>query len=621
MIGEIKLEEKYERHGWPSIRRPDVKPPEGWSLELITAVNHVRDHRLSPDGRNIAFIWDREDLSDVYVMPSTGGWPARISTQRGPVAYWDDEIPQWSPDGRWLAFTMQMHVFVAPLEGGLPRKISGFAPKAMLPRWMPDSHGLLIFVDREGDGVQLLLTDRDGSWPRSLVTLPGDVRDARPAPDGKTVVFIFRPSDDANRLDLRLVDVQTGQIRPLTGAPKQKDWWPRWSPDGTLIAFLSQRSGFNEAWLIRSDGEGMQQLTRLGLEVSDLAWSPDGTRLACTINQQGAFNLALIDVASGEVNYLKTGQGIYSTPNWSPDGRFLTVEYESPLQPPDLYRVSIPGGKTTQLTFSNLPALARNPLVMPEWVYYKSQDGMRIPALSFRPHKPNGAAILHPHGGPSAQYCYEWDVLAQYFIAKGYTFLAPNYRGSTGYGVEFEQANYDDWGISDTQDCLSGARFLNNLEWIDSERIAIFGGSYGGYMVACCLSRDPDYLFACGVSKYGDAHLENSWALCNRDLRLYTEMMLGKPSMNRQVYIEGSPYFQVDKVQKPLLIMHGLLDEIVPPEASEMWVEALRRAGKIFEYKTYGGEPHGFLKRATQLDAYARMERFLDWYLMPPDMR
>jgi Tol biopolymer transport system component len=87
MIGEIKLEEKYERHGWPSIRRPDIKPPEGWSLELITAVNHVRDHRLSPDGKNIAFIWDREDLSDIYVMPSAGSWPARISTQRGPVAY------------------------------------------------------------------------------------------------------------------------------------------------------------------------------------------------------------------------------------------------------------------------------------------------------------------------------------------------------------------------------------------------------------------------------------------------------------------------------------------------------------------------------------------------------
>ena len=124
---------------------------------------------------------------------------------------------------------------------------------------------------------------------------------------------------------------------------------------------------------------------------------------------------------------------------------------------PDIYRVSVSGGKITQLTFSNLPDLAHNTLVMPERARYKSYDGMEIPTLLFRPLKPNGAAILHPHGGPSAQYCYEWDILAQYFIAKGYTFLAPNYRGSTGYGVEFEHANYDDWGISDTQDCLYGA--------------------------------------------------------------------------------------------------------------------------------------------------------------------
>lgn len=615
---KIKLEEKYERNGWPSIKRPDIKPPENWSLELITAVNRVRNHQLSPDGKTIAFIWDREDLSDVYVLPSAGGWPARISMQRAPVAYWDDEIPQWSPDSRWLAFTMNKHVHVVSMEGGLPRKISDFAKGATMSTWMPDSCGLLVYVDRGGESVQLLLIDRNGSWPRPLVTQPGDVRDARPSPDGKSVIVVFRPQDDPNRLDLRLVDMQSGRVRLLTDTPKEKDWYPRWSPDGSQIAFLSQRSGFNEAWLIRPDGDGIRPLTRLGRDVGDLAWSPKGTHLACTINREGAFDLALIDVASGEVTTLKMGEGNFSRPNWSPDGSFLTVEYENPIQPPDLYRVSIPGGEMTQLSFSNPPALARNKLVMPERVRYKSFDGTEIPALLFRPLKPNGAAIVHPHGGPSSQYIFDWDILAQYLIAKGYTFLAPNYRGSTGYGVAFEQVNYNDWGSGDMQDCLHGARYLHTLDSIDPKRIAVFGASYGGYMTALCLSRDPDYLFACGVSKYGDAHLENSWALCSRDLRIYTEMMLGDPGSNRQVYIHGSPIFQVDKVQKPVLILHGLVDDVVPPEASEMWVEALRRADKTFEYKTYKDESHGFLKHATQLDAYERIECFIDWYLMPP---
>jgi dipeptidyl aminopeptidase/acylaminoacyl peptidase len=136
-------------------------------------------------------------------------------------------------------------------------------------------------------------------------------------------------------------------------------------------------------------------------------------------------------------------------------------------------------------------------------------------------------------------------------------------------------------------------------------------------MVACCLSRDPDYLFACGVAKYGDANVTSSWAQCNRDIRLYTEMQLGHPARNRQVYLNASPLHQVEQVQKPVLILHGLEDDVVPPQASEEWVEALRRAGKTFEYKTYAGEPHGFLKRANLHDVWSRIERFLDWYLLP----
>jgi len=209
------------------------------------------------------------------------------------------------------------------------------------------------------------------------------------------------------------------------------------------------------------------------------------------------------------------------------------------------------------------------------------------------------------------------DLYTQYLVAKGYTYLAINYRGSTGYGIEFEHANDNDWGIGDTQDCLFAARYLAGLDGIDPQRLAIMGSSYGGYMVACCLARDPDYLFACGISLYGDADLFSSWAQCERDTRLYTEMMIGHPALNRQVFQAGSPVYDVADVKKPVLILHGLEDLIVPPQASEEWVEALKREDKTFEYKTYGEESHGFLNRANLDDEYARIERFLDWYLIP----
>ncbi len=616
MHDAIKLTEKYEYQGWPSLDRPDGKPPDGWSLSLITGVSRVRHHRLSPTGERLAFIWDRDNQSDVYVMPAAGGWPARLSTERRARAYWADETPQWSPDGQWLAFTMHDHVHVVTAGGGLPQNITDFTTAASTPVWLPDSLGLVISVERR-QTTQLLLTDRRGAWPAPLTCGAGDHLDARPSPDGQFIAFVFRPQIDLNRLDIQLVDLATGQTIPLTGSAKVKDWSPRWSPDGQTIAFLSERSGWNEVWLIGRDGQNLRQLTHLGLDVADIAWSPDGARLACTLNRGGAFELALLDARSGEATTLRGGPGFHSRPCWSPDGRFITVEYEDATQPPDLYRVAVPGGAASQLTFSNPPALAAHKLVVPERVSYKSFDGLEIPAFLYRPAKPNGAAILYPHGGPTSQYVFEWDILAQYLVAKGYTYLCPNFRGSTGYGLEFEHANYNDWGGGDTQDNLFGARFLAGLDWIDPERLAIAGGSYGGFMTACCLSLDPDYLFACGVAKYGDANLLSSWAQCNRDIRQYTEMQLGHPARNRQVYRAGSPIFHVDNVRAPVLVLHGLDDDVVPPESSEEWVAALRRAGKSFEYKTYPGEPHGFLQRQNQLDVWRRMERFFDWYLLP----
>lgn len=596
--------------------RPDLKPPEGWSLTLLAAGGRVRNHKLAPDGRQIAFIWDRDDLSDVYVMDAAGGWPRRISFGRASVAFWADETPQWSPDGGWLAFCIDGHVHVADMRGGLPKRISDFTEAAFSPCWMPDGR-LLVGVER-GERIEILLTDRAGAWPRLLVALPGDAVDPRPAPDGRAVAFLFRPQDDPGRYDLGVVDVDNGQVRILAGLPKEKHWSARWSPDGRLIAFLSQRGGWNDLWLMDADGGNLRQVTKLGADVGDIAWSPDGTRLACTVNHGGSYDLAVLTAESGGINHLRGGKGVFTAPQWSPDGRQLFVAYENAVTPPDLFRLDVESGALTQLTFSMPPALAALPLVTPEEVRYKSFDGLEIPAFLYRPVKPNRAGILHPHGGPSAQYGYEFDIFAQYMLAKGYTFIAPNYRGSTGYGAPFERANYFDWGKGDLQDCLLGARFLHTLNSVDPARIAIMGGSYGGYMTALALSRDPDYLFAAGVSKYGDGHIETSWALCTRELRQYTEMMLGNPGRHRQVYIDGSPIYQVENIKSPALILHGLDDDVVPPEASERWVEALRAAGKTFEYKTYAGEPHGFLKRATQLDAYARIERFLDWHLMPP---
>jgi len=618
MDNPIKLTEKYERNGWPSIKRPDLKPPAGWNLSLLTSIERIRSHTLSSRGQ-IACIKDGETRSDVFTMHASGGWLSCITTDRPLAPYWDDETPEWSPDGEWLAFTVKGHIHIVSRAGGLPKKITDFTSAASGPRWMPDSSGLIVTVERN-ETDQLLLTDRDGSWPRALTTdTIGDHWDARPSPDGKFIVFNLRPFDDLNRLDIILLEISTGKQITLYGKPSTRALSPKWSPDGKWISFISQETGREELYLVKPDGEGLHQLSKAGLDIFQYEWSPTGTRMVVVVNRNGSFELMVLETKSGSMSGLRSEAGIHSNPNWAKDETFITFEFEGPTSPPDLYRVDLPGRDITQLTFSTPPALhvMRNKMVIPEVVSYKSFDGLEIPAFLYQPEKSNGAAILYPHGGPKDQYILGWDELAQYFTAKGYTYLAPNYRGSTGYGQEFERANYNDWGIGDAQDCLYGAKYLCALADVNPERIGIAGGSYGGYMTACSLARDPEYLFACGVMKYGDSNLVSSWAQCEKRLRLYTEVFLKHPSNNLDVYLKGSPITEAKNVQKPILILHGLLDTIVPPEASEEWVEALRREGKTFEYKTYDDEPHGFLRRENLQDVYERMERFLDWYLLP----
>lgn len=614
------IPEKYEYYGPPSLTRPDLDPPDGWSLSLITSIQRIYNHRLSADDRQVAFFWHREDLADLYIVPIDGGWPERWSSNRPSQPYWLDETPQWSPDGRWLAFSIDGSVHVVDSQGGLPRKIKIPLKDSTSPVWLADSNRMVISVTVD-DTPRLYLTDRRGTFARALTSDPGHDFDARPSPDGRTIAYVHWPDSDLNRRDIRLVDVESGEVHLLSGSPKVKDWEPRWSADGEWIAFLSQRTEFNQIWLIRPSGEDLRQLTDLGRDIFDPAWSPSGRQIACTIKRGGRRELALIEAKTGAINILRSDEGVYAHPNWSQDGNFLTVEYESPTQPPDIYRLSLRDNSLTALTFSNPPAMRVHSLVTPEEIVYRSDD-LDIHGMLYKPRHPNGAGLVLPHGGPAEAYEFYWDVFPQYLVAKGYTMLMPNYRGSTGHGMSFEHTNYNDWGGGDVRDCLNAADFLARLDWIDPLRIGIFGESYGGYLTNCCLITDLKTRFACGISIYGDADLFTSWAQCNVFIQRYTEMQIGHPASNRQAYEAGTVIGRVDNIRKPLLLLHGLADDIVPPQASEELAQALRRAGKTYEYKTYADEPHGFQKRANLMDALERMERFFDWYLMiPPNVQ
>lgn len=611
---------KEERNGWPAQVRPDRKLPDPWTPELLVGINRVHHHALSPGGDQMACIWKREGNSDLWLMRTDGtGWPQRLTFDRPVQTFWSDTGPRWSPDGRWLVYASRSDIWAVPAAGGKARRLTDYRHGDSGPIFGPQGRRIY-FLSGRRVFHNLCYTTLDGEWPTPLTHFEADVSDPQPAPDGKTITFVYHPQDDLSRSEICLVPADGGDVRHLTGTPRVRDFYPRWSPDGRHIAFLSNRSDWQEVYLLDVTSGGLRQLTAVNADVHSIAWSPQGEQMALIVNHQGAGDLCLLEVECAQLRPLRAVRGWHSLPQWCPDGTWLTVEFQSPIQPPDIYRIHRDTAEIRQLTFSLPPALAAADLVMPEFVQVPGTHGIRIPAFLYRP---SGAsvdrpcpAIVYPHGGPTDEHALQWDIVVQWLVAKGYAVLAPNYRGSTGYGLPHLRALYNNWGIVDTEDVLATADYLAGLEWVDGNRLGIYGQSYGAYLVVLALARDPLYRYKCGVAKYGDCDILTSWAQGDRPGREDLVRHMGHSTTNRAGYRAGSPVHDAANIRAPLLILHGDQDERVHPMQSEQLVEALKREDKTFEYFVYQGEGHGFLHKHNVLHFYATLERFLDWHLL-----
>ena len=606
-----------EHEGVLSEPRRDLEPPPHWRLEAVAATHRPRSLTVGAGRSRGAFIEDRE-TSDVWVIDlEAGAVPERLTTGRDPAPFWEDVEPRLSPDGSQVAYGDQGGVWLVPTAGGPPRRLV----EGSSPVWI-DNSSLVISVER-GDETRLAVVDSANPWPRRLATghdnldVRGDEGEATVSPDGREVAYTFTPRADLNRSEIRVAAIDGGAVRALTGTPRMHDREPAWSPDGSSVAYGSERSGFYELHLVGRDGEGERRLTSAGADHTELDWNPDGSRLALTRARSSRFDLVLVDAASGEAELVAEG-GMWSRPQWTASGA-LAVVYEDHATPPQL-RLVEPGAPPQALHDPAPKAMRSAPHAELEDVLFPSFDGLDIPGFILRPRGASAdrpvPAVVYPHGGPTMFYGDEWDGHAQYFVDRGYAWLALNYRGSTGYGRDFERLNHGVWGVDDTKDCLAAADFLRTLDWVDGLRLGIFGASYGSYMALLSVTDDPEFRFRCAVAKYGDCDIATSWAQGDREGVQDLERMMGTPATAPEAYRAGSPYHRLENIRVPLLIAHGERDERVSPKQSEQLVAGLRRLGKTFEYVTYPTEAHGLLRAGPQLDFYRRLERFLNWNLM-----
>jgi dipeptidyl aminopeptidase/acylaminoacyl peptidase len=261
--------------------------------------------------------------------------------------------------------------------------------------------------------------------------------------------------------------------------------------------------------------------------------------------------------------------------------------------------------------------------VRPERFRFAARDGLPIEGLLFRPPGATGRrgadqvpAVVFPHGGPTSQAFVEWRPFLQMLAQEGMAVLAVDFRGSTGYGREFRWANRGEWGHADAFDCIDAARWAAEQPWADG-RLAIYGGSYGGYLTLCALVEEPE-LWRCGVDLFGDSEIAESYRHGDRVGRIDLERMMGRPDdpAAAELYRRGSPVYRAERIAAPLLILHGRKDKRVVPLMSERMIQALEIEGKYHEAHWYDEEEHGWERRENRRDASERILRFLKRHLL-----
>lgn len=468
-----------------------------------------------------------------------------------------------------------------------------------------------VFARRVSDGSERVLFDGGGYFD-----------DAVPSPDGRWVV-LSRMTLLAASTELLLVDTDSGEVRSITDPDLPGAWEnPQWLADSSgLLASSDAETDFLS--LRRYELATGRWSRVLAADERDLfGWpSPDGRRLAVVSSADGVHSLSILDGdLTGEPADLGQpielpGRGVLAYRSrliWSPDGGMLGMTFSSPVQPPEVYTWQPGEAAIRRRTVSN-PAEATADLVDFSSHLVPTPDGERIPTYLIRPEHADGSAVMIIHGGPESATVASWSPIAAALALAGHTVVLPNVRGSSGYGRRWVSLDDVDKRLDSVADLVALRDWLPSVG-VDQNRIALYGGSYGGYMVLAGLAFYPE-LWAAGVDIVGVSSLVTFLQNTSAYRRAYREREYGRLAEDRELLEAASPLNAISQIRAPLFVIHGANDPRVPLSEAEQVVAAVRASGAECPLLVYTDEGHGLAKRANQLDAYPQAFEFLAKHL------
>jgi dipeptidyl aminopeptidase/acylaminoacyl peptidase len=558
----------------------------GWPDQLTAFTDEtVRGVGVSPtDGRIVLCAdHDGDEFHQLYMLDPDQGWPDKLTHEPEVQHYVGG--PAWSPDGTKFAYAANarnpsdMEVWIRDVGSGETRAVFGDGKFSFPGRFSPD-------------GAKLLALD-------------------------------FRNNSDAS---IHLIDLETGKTRELTPHDDDAMFLPGpWAPDGSGFYMLTDAgSEFRGLAFYDVTSDRYEWVEEPTQDVDDVTSSTDGHVLAWLVNDNGYDRLRLRDLETGSdlpEPDLPAGSRPHLTGAepplaLSPDGSHAALILSTPRRPPEAWVVETATGKANPVTDGRMGGLYEDDLVDVELVSYPSFDRREIPAWLYRPDTEGRVpVVLSIHGGPEAQEKPLYQPLYQYLLSRGIAVLATNIRGSTGYGKSYQRLVQRDWGGGDMQDWEHAVKWLREQDWVEPERIGVYGGSYGGFAVLTCVTRLPNS-WAAAVDIFGPSNLVTFAKAVPPTWKRFIARFVGDPEMEADFLMERSPITYVENVQTPLLVIQGATDPRVVKGESDQLVEKLESLGREVEYVVFDDEGHGFTKRPNEVKAYSLAARWLEKHLL-----
>ncbi len=595
---------------------------EGY-LQRLFSVPFVESFDISPHGR-IAYFSNSDGQFQLYMIELDGSIARMtVDPERKTFPFFtsEDELVYFSDAGGNEKFDLYRLGIGRGLEKrtNVPLDITPGTDYAILPyvSYSADRRIASIVANRDGNFASYTMEKGRSDLKRITSHRYTDER-ADMSPDGRKVAVTALVSGQENAVFI--VDLESGGVTAITDMEKREKFEassPCWSPDGSIIAFKSAERGYSDIGLYDIQNGGITWLTEGTRECGSPVISPDGMKIAYTVNEGGRIGAVVRDLAAGTAEReISPSPGYVDTIKFSPDSNEIYFLFSSVRISFDLFRYNLAGGTCTQVTNSIPTGIDTSYFVDAREVKFRSrEDGLSIPALLFLPSGWDGRsklpAVVDIHGGPAWQSLSTWDPLVQVLVARGKAVIAPNYRGSTGRGRKFQEANRHVMGLADLNDCVSAAEYLVDSGIAHKERIAVTGASFGGYLTMCALAKFPE-MWSCGSAVVPFLNWFTEMENEREDLRYWDEQNMGDPVKDRERLRNASPYFFLDRIRAPVQMIAGANDPRCPLEESSHAVEEMERLGKSVEFHYYPDEGHGFSKRENKVDSMLRVLGFIE---------